>query len=208
MANPLDTPLAMTNEPQPGPGSGAFVLYVEGPRDRDVLGTWAHRLQPGRGRAVSRSAVILGGRQPDRAARHFRKVRTADAFARGLCVLDRDDGCDALPADVEGEEALEFFVWQRRHIESYLMVPAAIRRSLRLPADDHRVTRACRRLLPDEGDEGAFRDLDAKRLLGEDGALSRAVGATLRPGHIARAMRREELHADVHLLFERVFAAT
>ena len=64
--------------------------------------------------------------------------------ARALCVLDRDDGSEAaVPGG--GEPGIEFFTWSRRHIESYLLVPEAIRRSLRLGDDDGRLERAPRR---------------------------------------------------------------
>jgi hypothetical protein len=119
-------------------------------------------------------------------------------------VLDRDGGREELPPTHPG---LEFHVWSRRHIESYLLVPEAIRRSLRLPANDHRVARACRLILPDPGDENAFQELDAKRLLAPEGELARAVGRPLRAGRIARAMRAEEIHPEVRELLERARAA-
>ena len=182
----------------------AFVLYVEGPRDRDVLRAWSFRLHPPLGRALARQSLILGGRQPDRAAAHFERLHRENARARGLCVLDRD-GADGFAPPLAAP-GLEFHVWGRRHIESYLLVPDAIRRSLRLPADDHRVTRACRDLLPPLDDESALRDLDAKRLLAADGELARAIGIPLRPGRIAREMREEELHPEVRGVVERAVA--
>jgi len=183
-----------------------FVLYVEGPRDRDVLRAWALRLHAPLGRAMAAAAVILGGRQPRRARSHFRELRDAHPDALGLCVLDRDgNGHDLSPP--EEEPGLEFHVWGRRHIESYLLVPEAIRRSLRLPSADGRVTRACRRLLPAEDDENAFQDLDAKRLLAPEGELARAVGRPLQTGRIARAMREDDLHPEVRQLLERALVA-
>ena len=182
-----------------------FVLYVEGPRDRDVLRAWSQRLNPIWGRALSRTAVILGGRQPERASVHFRRVRESQPAARALCVLDRDGGADAPP---EEEPGLEFHVWGRRHIESYLLVPDAIRRSLRLPAQDTRLDRAFRGMLPPADDENAFQKLDAKRLLAPEGELARAVGRRVDAGRIARAMRPDELHPEVLSLLERALAAT
>ena len=46
----------------------------------------------------------------------------------------------------------------------------------------------------------------AKRMLGPGGALSEALGSELKAGAIARAMRSEELHPDVHALFGRIGA--
>jgi len=181
-----------------------FFLYVEGPRDRDILRVWAQRFSQPVARAV-RQAVILGGRQPHRAAEHLRSVRAASATARGLCVLDRDDarGPDACAA----EPGLEIYTWGRRHIESYLLVPDALRRTVHTRKELFRLDRALRDHLPEPDDERAYRAMDAKRLLARDGAVSRAVGRTIPAGRIARAMRRGELHDDVHGLLHRIHAA-
>jgi hypothetical protein len=115
-------------------------------------------------------------------------------------VLDRDDEAEA-PG---GSEGLEIFVWSRRHIESYLLVPAAIQRALRLPEHDGRVARLLRQHLPNAADEGTLRDLDAKRLLGATGPIARALGRPLALGRIARAMRADELHGDVSGLLAKL----
>jgi hypothetical protein len=183
-----------------------FVLYVEGPRDRDVLLAWAWRVNAGLRRALDEGAVILGGRRPERAVAHFRELRARDAAARGLCVLDRDGTAEeAAPAGPPA--GLDFHVWRRRHIESYLLVPEAIRRSLQLPAHDARVARALRRLAPASEDERALRDLDAKRLLAPDGELARSLGLPVSPGRIARSMRADELAPEIHGLLGRAVAA-
>jgi hypothetical protein len=174
-----------------------FVFYIEGPRDKDVLRAWARRLNRSLGRALSECSIILGGRQPQRAAAHFRDVRRVHDGARALCVLDRDGGREDPP---QGDPALEFHVWERRHIESYLLVPDAIRRSLRLPHDDRRLLRACRDLLPEADDKEGWGRLDAKRLLAPEGELTRVVGRPIQPGRIARAMREDEIHEEVRAL--------
>jgi hypothetical protein len=46
--------------------------------------------------------------------------------------------------------------------------------------------------------------LHAKRLLGAGGLLSEVLGVELRAGEIAKAMRAEELHEDIRLLFGRI----
>jgi hypothetical protein len=181
-----------------------LTLYVEGPRDRSILRAWAHRLIPQRASRILGSAVILGGRQPSRALEHFERHFAGVPGARALCVLDRDDGSSA-PPDPNGFD-LEFFTWGRRHIESYLVVPAAIRRALGVPAHDRRIERCISRELPGPGDESAWRELDAKRLLAPQGALTRALGRPLPLSRIARATRADELHDDVHALFARVEA--
>ena len=182
---------------------GAFLLYVEGPRDQGLLEAWARAVSPPLARALPPVTVILGGRQPARALEHFRAARERDATEQGLCVLDRDGRDEALPsaADAPG---LEFFTWGRRHIESYLLVPDAIRRSLRLRADDSRIERFFRSELPATDDERALRNLPAKPLFAVHGRLERLLGRPVRPTHVARAMHAGELHADVHALLGRL----
>lgn len=196
---PLSSP---ARKPDPENGSPpAFTLYVEGPRDRSILRAWAYRLMPTRARPLFRASVILGGRQPERALEHFRE-RSADApGASALCVLDRDGGEHGIP-DTNGY-ALDFFTWSRRHIESYLLVPAAIRRALALPVSDHRVDRALEEHLPAQHTP-EWQRLDAKRLLGANGPLAQAFGAPLPLTKIAQATRESELDADVHDLFARL----
>lgn len=191
-----------------GNGSGSriagFVVYVEGPRDRDILRMWAHRVSPPLARNLAANAVILGGRQPARALEHFRELARAGGDVRALCVLDRDHGTHA-PLDAEAEEpGLGFYTWSRRHIESYLLVPAAIRRALRLDPHDSRVDRVLREHLPSPEDESAMAGLDAKRLLDARGPLARGLGVQLVPGRIARAMREAELHRDVLACLDRI----
>jgi len=179
-----------------------FVLYLEGPGDRGILDGWCRRLLPSVAGRLSRCSVILGGRRPARAVEHFRARGGAAAGQRGLCVLDRDGG-DAL-APESREPGLEFFTWGRRHIESYLLVPRAIRRGVGLPEADARVDRVLRAHLPAADDEQAYRELDAKRILGPGGPLARALGAPIPLPRVARATRAAELHADVHAFFGRL----
>lgn len=181
----------------------SFALYVEGPRDQSLLQAWAQRVSPALADAIEASAVILGGCRPARAAEQFRVLRERDAAARGLCVLDRDAEGAPRPRSVE-EPGLEFFTWGRRHIESYLLVPAAIRRSLRLPDDDTRIDRFFRRELP--RDESGLGALDAKPLFAFQGEIQRLLGRPVRPVQVARAMFAGEIHADVQTLLARVRA--
>jgi hypothetical protein len=182
-------------------GAVGFLVYVEGPRDRDILGAWARRLSPRLSGRLVASAVILGGRQPARAAVHLRQVRRQRSATRGICVLDRDGEETPEPPS---EPGLEFFTWGRRHIESYLLVPDAIRRGLRIRDHDGHFDRLMRAHLPPLDDERALRDLDAKQLLGRKGPLARFLSRPVAPGRIARVMRCEELHPDVRALFARI----
>lgn len=185
------------------PASDEFVLYVEGPRDREILRAWAYRLIPGLARRMVSSAVILGGRQPQRAIADFRRRGGAAAGARGLCILDRDDGRVELSSS-SAERGLEFFTWSRRHIESYLLVPNALSRALCLGDRAACLDRVIGEHLPDLDDEDAFREVDAKRFLGPNGALPRALGRPVPLSGVARATRESELHPDVHRVFERM----
>jgi len=179
------------------------VLYVEGPRDQSLLAAWAHRMSPRLARALDAITVILGGRQPARAAEHFRELCTRYTTARGLCVLDRDADDAPRPPPVVAP-GLDFFIWGRRHIESYLLVPAAIRRSLRLGPDDPRIERFFERAMP--RDEAGLGAIDAKPLFAFQGELQRLLGRPVRPAQVARAMFAGEIHADVRALFARVRA--
>jgi hypothetical protein len=149
--------------------------------------------------------VILGGRRPARAVEHFLELRAhgdeAAGPLRGICVLDRDGHVEDVAA---GEpEGLELFTWPRRHIESYLLVPAAMRRCMRMAPQDPRVGELLGDL-PRNGSEEPLRALDAKRLLAGKSALAREVGAILSPARIARCMNRSDLHGDVLALLDRL----
>ena len=183
-----------------------FVLYVEGPSDCDILRTWARLISPRLSLELARSAVILGGRRPARAVEHFCSLlRAREAAWRGLCVLDRDGHARHVPG--ETPEGLEFFTWSRRHIESYLLVPGAVRRCLGMPAEDPRLEGVLGDLEALGSDE-VLRDVDAKRLLSSRSALARDRGASLSPARIARHMNRSELHPDILDLLDRVRDAT
>lgn len=187
------------------PAESSFVLYVEGPRDRGLLEAWAFGVSPPLARALPGVTVILGGCQPLRAAEHFRAVRARRRQARALCVLDRDIE-QRPPPERAHEPGLEFFTWGRRHIESYLLVPEAICRVARASPAEPRLARWFERELPAPDDEEAFAELDAKALFAHHGGVQQLLGRPVRPAQVARAMRRDELHADVHALLERLHA--
>ena len=146
--------------------------------------------------------MILGGRQPARAVEHFRREVELGRANRGLCVLDRDDGQEGAEA-FAAVPGLEFFTWPRRHIESYLLVPDAICRSLNGGADSGRAARLLAEHLPAEGTDPERIATDAKRLLDPQGALSQELGLPLSAVGIARAMRPVEIHPEVWELLER-----
>jgi len=197
LSDPLGTPAdvkAVGTRPR-------FVLYVEGPRDREILQIWARRVSSKLARAVQSSSVILGGRQPARAVEHFRGLGGSSAGLRGVCVLDRDGHVERSPEPEAGEPGLEFFTWPRRHIESYLLVRRAISRCLGVTREDWLVTRLLDEHIPEPQDEKALREVDAKRLLSPNGPISQGMGLALRSSRTAKTMREGELHVDVLQLF-------
>jgi hypothetical protein len=167
-------------------------LYVEGARDREIIEGWAQRSSRQLAERVREATVILGGRQPARAREHLAEARAESPGARGLCVLDRDQEI-ALPEP--GGDGLELFVWSRRHIESYLLVPAALARVLRNAGP--RELRALAADLPAPDDERGWRELDAKRRLETN-------GQRFPWGRLARALRDDELHPDVRDFLARL----
>lgn len=175
------------------------LIYVEGARDQAVIHAWARLLAPKLAKRIADSFVILGGRRPERACEHFRSARSVNTNLLGLCILDRDTEVADLIAHVE--EGLEFYTWGLRHIESYLLVPDAIRRTLRFPEADRRFARAMRLHLAQVGDDAALRNFNAKRLLAHKGELASELGCEIPIERLARSLRVQELHEDVHNLF-------
>jgi len=175
---------------------------VEGARDRDVLLGFASVRSLRLVKELRRSAVILGGRRPARAREHFQARRAAAPGLRALCLLDRDLDTVEVPTDLG--EGIEAFMWTRRHIESYLLIPDAIRRGLRTRDRHGKLGRVLRQHLPARGDEARLAALDAKRLLAPAGPIARELGRALPLGRIARATLPEEHHADVAALLDRL----
>lgn len=179
---------------RPAAAAPRAFLYVEGPRDREIIEGWAQRA-PRLAAHVREATVILGGRQPARAREHLAEARAElGEGVRGLCVLDRDQ---ELALESGERDGLELFVWSRRHIESYLLVPPALRRAIR--GVDPRLVRALESELPAPDDELGWQSLDAKRRLATN-------GSRFPWGRLARALRDDELHADVHAFLGRLAA--
>ncbi len=199
----------------------SFCLYVEGPRDLGLVETWAKTRGRALARWVAEETVILGGNQPQRALDDLMARRREAPGLRALCLLDRDGGESVL--EEGAADGFDLFVWSRRHIESYLLVPAAIARCLRKPRRGSRTRRAdpgpkggeprsveafFAERVPPLADEHALRNFDAKALFGAHGELSSYLGQTVPSARVAKAMREAELHTDVHTLLDRLSAAT
>ena len=179
------------------------ILFVEGAGDRAVIEGWARSVSPRFERAVRSATVILGGRQPARARRHLAAARREHPGLQGLCILDRDAVAGDDPQDSDG---LQIRTWQRRHIESYLLDPEAIRKALRRRDHDGRLVRLLTDLFPAPDDAQALRALHAKTLLGPNGPVAAAVGRAVPLGRVARAMRPDDHPAEVRQLLVRLAA--
>ena len=177
------------------------ILFVEGAGDRAIIEGWARSVSPRFERSVRAATIILGGRQPARARRHLQEARQENPGLRGLCILDRDVVADADPEETDG---LEIRTWQRRHIESYLLDPEAIRRAFRRRDHDGRLVRFLTDLFPAADDARALRELHAKTLLGPNGRVAAELGRAVPLGRVARAMRPEHHPAEVRQLLVRL----
>ena len=195
-----------TRSSRTGMGSQNFFLYVEGPRDGQILRAWARRMSPRLSQLLSGRLVIMGGRRPARAIEHFREKIRGGRQGHGLVVLDRDhhSESDSLPLS---EPGLEFFTWRRRHIESYVLVPSAIQRLLGTAVDAAQFSRLMNDHLPHLDDEDFCRQLDAKRLLRPNGPLARDLGGQISASSIAGCMLPHEFHSDVIELYGRIESA-
>ncbi len=183
-----------------------FFLYVEGPRDAAILRIWARRISRQLARRLESRVVILGGRRPARAQEHFRAKWGEDPQGRGLVVLDRDHHGSSDTVSCF-EPGLEVFIWKRRHIESYLLVPDAIRRSLARVVEPRLLDRLIEGHVPASEDEAACRTANAKEILGAKGELGRSTGGRLSPAGVARCMWLEDFHPDILALYERIRCA-
>jgi hypothetical protein len=85
-------------------------------------------------------------------------------------------------------------------------VPAAIGRFARTDRDVAYLEALVARLRKSDATEvrRGPGGVDAKRLLAPKGPLSRDLGTPISPAGVARSMRREEIHPEVHALFDRV----
>ena len=190
---------------EPRPKRLPGILFVEGPGDRAVIQGWARAVSPRFERTVRAATVILGGRQPARARVHLEQERKKTPELRGLCILDRDATMEdeAEPREVDG---LEIRTWSRRHIESYLLDPEAIRKALRRRDHDGRLVRHLTELFPAPDDLASLRTLHAKTLLGPSGPIAAHIGRAVPLARVARAMRPEDHPAEVRQLLVRLAA--
>lgn len=205
-----------------------ILLYVEGESDERILRSWAQAC----GATDSLNKVCfhhMGGgtkqQMEESANRHFEGVRQVFSQARRFMLFDFD-ATDTFHPDSSNSTLFE---WKRRNIENYLLVPGAWVRAaagpLGLPEDDlllEPVRRTVMEFFTSENitlppgqtwrsvSARVFQDVDGKKLLYED---VNSLFARLRKGKpsvdvlkesVAGNMQAEEIHEDVHDLFNRL----
>ena len=215
-------------------------VYVEGETDEELLRGWADALgrDPEFGilsQAMRRVAFVrLRGGSAEKmlefADKHFRGCKFLGDGGERVLVLDRNDGKWLRRAELDPN----LFVWRKRHVESYLLVPEAWKRAGLKAAEDQfpiasqAAAATVESFFREQSGglpvnwlnpaEQAFRDLDAKQMLFEarkardDGFDSltarlydRQVVVTRRD--VAAAMSSQEIHDDIKGLFRLILAA-
>jgi predicted ATPase len=113
---------------------GRAVLYCEGESDFDILKAWAEVLAHPAKRFFDEPFFHVNeGRNPRQAKGHLFALRAIRPGIRGLLLLDGDNR--DLPEHEIRTDGLTIKRWQRYEIENYLLVPAAITRTI-APSDD------------------------------------------------------------------------
>jgi predicted ATPase len=189
---------------------GRAVLYCEGESDFDILRAWSQVLNHPAKRFFSKPFFHVNeGRNPREAKGHLFAVHAIHPSIRGLLLLDGDNR--SLPDRELSADGLLIVRWHRYEIENYLVVPAAIRRTLSPePADLFTAPVASKAIdylktqLPPAfftnplADSAAIVSVPAsKELLPQ---MFEAAGRPLEKGDfflIAQNMRPEEIHPEV-----------
>lgn len=217
-----------------------LLLYVEGETDEECLRAWSRALAatPAFSRmeeVMDRVAFVFlrGGSAQDmldHADRHFKACRFLSQNPKRLLILDRNEG--KWQARARTDEQL--FVWNKRHIESYLLVPHAWVRAVEAAAESQFAlakqkgvetvnsffTEQSRGLEVDwlNTTDELFRDVNAKRMLfearrdradGYDALSARLYDAGVVVGRedVCAAMRPDEVHEDVKAVCAKILAA-
>jgi hypothetical protein len=98
------------------------VLYVEDYTDVDILREWAIALNHPARAFLASPFVHYVGNIPSQARNHFYGLRAAYPDLRGVLLIDH------IEVQLHQEGELREFMWRRREIENYLLVPEAILR--------------------------------------------------------------------------------
>ena len=197
---------------------GRAVLYCEGQSDFDILGAWAdvlaHRSRKFFAEPFFHSNV---GRNPREAKVHLFALRGIHSLIRGLLVLDGDNR--SIDDHELAADGLTIARWTRYEIENYLLVPAAIRRTLVGDQGDMFVNAEADRAIaymrsqfptpffddPLSDETAAAVEVPAsKKILPQ---LFEAAGRPMEKSDfflIAQNMRKEEIHPEVTRILDAV----
>lgn len=95
------------------------VLYVEDYTDVDILRAWAKQIDHHALKVLDSPFVVYVGNVPSHARAHFAGLKAACSDLKGVLLTDHMDSAPQSGALVE-------MMWNRREIENYLLMPAAI----------------------------------------------------------------------------------
>jgi predicted ATPase len=120
-----------------------LIIYVEGETDEECMRGWAEALADDASFTALRESMkgvafvhLSGGSAKEmleKADRHFAGCKLLSESAQRLMVLDRNDG----KWQARRAQDSSLFVWSKRHIESYLLVPSAWKRAAQLAAEQN-----------------------------------------------------------------------
>jgi predicted ATPase len=186
------------------------VLFVEGSTDRDALEAIAKTLG---NRELENWPMWVTSRTHKERKQLFRALAEEIPGLRAVSLRDRDDenlsSCGANLADLTQGSDADFtsLKWRRRHLENYLLHPAAVARATgrreedvrQLLADDHSL--AIGTNFTDSDCPDALALANGKSILVEDDhALLADTDA--KPLDVARCLRRSEVCDDIKTFFE------
>ena len=208
--------------------SSPYLIYVEGGTDERTLRTWGGTLgvESDVGKLCFRP--MRGGNEEEMkkdADKHFKSVQQIIPDAKRLMIFDYDTEKTAFHPE-EANEVL--FEWKRKNIENYLLVPDAWKKAVRrvLGSDDNLFLvpfdEIVDRFFSEENltlpprkkwvdlDANVFMVVDGKKILFDsekslfNKLRERSAELSVTREVVAGAMSKEEIHQDVHKLFNRI----
>ena len=203
--------------------SSPFILYVEGETDERILRAWAMALGLEQVFEKFCFRAMRGGsktQMKENADHHFSGIAQYVKDAQRVMVFDYDSDETAFHP---GPENPALFEWKRKNIENYLLVPDAWARAATGGELFHEPARkgildffvAENLSLPSGASwrmaqANIFKVLDGKKLLFDElnslfHRLRKCPSPVLLPREkVAAAMTPEEIHQDVHNLFDKL----
>jgi energy-coupling factor transporter ATP-binding protein EcfA2 len=205
-----------------------YIVYIEGDTDERILRTWGGTLGVEADVRKLCFRPMRGGNKEEMkkdADKHFRSVQQIIPDTKRLMIFDYDTEKTAFHPE-EANEVL--FEWTRKNVENYLLVPDAWKKAVRqvLGSDDNLFlvpfyeivdqffSEENLTLPPKKNwvdlDANVFMVVDGKKILFDS---EKSLFNKLRERNaelsatrevVAGAMSKEEIHQDVHRLFNRI----